>query len=296
MKLFPLLVGILSFCGIVEATAQPLSQRMTPQTGKFSGVDAASVRDMTTGVVTSVALSGNDVASGGIATLPDPGNGGAAGVPITPPDTRLAKLYATMPGGAFECSSGLIAPRLLITAGHCVYNNGFATDIQIIPGYNAGYQPPIGTFKASRIAAFTGWISGNDHAHDIGLIELDHPVPVNTPTFQTSAYINPCANGLDNLAYLKEYYDPEVWNPDRQAKAEGAMHACFNGMFWDYFPTHPGSSGSAAFLLNTNNVFAVTVAIQDPSQAYGFYAFLTQAKNCFLVTFFEQAACDVPLH
>src|SRR5262245_51948935 len=55
-----------------------------------------------------------------------------------PPYKGVGKLYFTEPGvGDFQCSASIIAKRLIVTAGHCMYGNGgWFTNWQFIPAFD----------------------------------------------------------------------------------------------------------------------------------------------------------------
>jgi V8-like Glu-specific endopeptidase len=68
----------------------------------------------------------------------------------------------------------LVAPRLVLTAGHCVYmadEGGWVSQIELIPGRNADVRP-YGSTISREFRSVTGWTNGNDSDFDYGAILL----------------------------------------------------------------------------------------------------------------------------
>jgi len=68
----------------------------------------------------------------------------------------------------------LVAPRLVLTAGHCVYmadEGGWASQIEVVPGRNADVRP-YGSVISRDLRSVTGWTNGNDSDVDYGAILL----------------------------------------------------------------------------------------------------------------------------
>ncbi|MCC6873918.1 MAG: serine protease [Sandaracinaceae bacterium] len=77
-------------------------------------------------------------------------------------------------GQSFIGTAWLIAPRVLITAGHCVYmhaHGGWARSIDVSPARN-GDSRPHGTVTATAFRSTRGWTEGRDREHDYGAILL----------------------------------------------------------------------------------------------------------------------------
>ncbi len=87
----------------------------------------------------------------------------------------IASLLITASTGAQYVGTGwLVAPRMLLTAGHCVYmadEGGWVTQIEVIPGRD-GTQRPFGSAIARDFRSVTGWTQDNDSDYDYGAIML----------------------------------------------------------------------------------------------------------------------------
>lgn len=60
------------------------------------------------------------------------------------PWSAIADLDITFPQGKRSCTGFLLGPRIVVTAGHCIYEHdleGWATQIEVTPGRNGTYEP-----------------------------------------------------------------------------------------------------------------------------------------------------------
>ena len=88
------------------------------------------------------------------------------------PFRAAGKLFFNEPGGSFVCSASLIAPGLVVTAGHCVANYGaaqFYSNWVFIPAYSNG-TAPYGKWKAANVAVMTSYFNGTDNCTQYGVI------------------------------------------------------------------------------------------------------------------------------
>jgi V8-like Glu-specific endopeptidase len=87
----------------------------------------------------------------------------------------ICSLLITANTGAQYVGTGwLVAPRLVLTAGHCVFmsdEGGWATQIEVIPGRNAA-ERPFGSAISRDLRSVTGWTQDNDSDYDYGAILL----------------------------------------------------------------------------------------------------------------------------
>ncbi len=74
----------------------------------------------------------------------------------------------------FYGTGWLVAPRTVITAGHCVFmhdNGGWAKSIEVIPGCN-GAAKPYNSGVSSNLRSVTGWTNSRNRDFDYGAIIL----------------------------------------------------------------------------------------------------------------------------
>lgn len=79
------------------------------------------------------------------------------------------------PDGVREVGTGwLAAPRLVVTAGHCVHqrnHGGWAVSIEVAPGRDGGASPH-GTFVSGVLRSVTGWVDDRRPSLDYGAVLL----------------------------------------------------------------------------------------------------------------------------
>jgi V8-like Glu-specific endopeptidase len=91
----------------------------------------------------------------------------------------------------------LVAPRTLMTAGHCVYLHdlgGWAKSIEVIPGLNEAARP-FGSFITSNLRSVNGWTNSKNRDYDYGAIIL----PQNSRPGDRTGYFG---FGVKSDAYL----------------------------------------------------------------------------------------------
>jgi len=87
------------------------------------------------------------------------------------PYSTCGKLFFSQGGNDFAGSASVVAPNVLLTAGHCVYNGGWSTNVAFYPSYPL---PPGTSFSYSYLAAWTAWTNNGTRAFDYGMIWIDN--------------------------------------------------------------------------------------------------------------------------
>jgi hypothetical protein len=113
---------------------------------------------------------------------PGPGRAGSEitaprGTPTASPfsgSPTTGVLFYTTGGKGHFCTASVVdstADDLALTAAHCVYSKGFATNIEYVPGYHAGKQP-YGAWPVSAITVTNGWKLSHDPDLDFAFLTL----------------------------------------------------------------------------------------------------------------------------
>jgi glutamyl endopeptidase len=91
------------------------------------------------------------------------------------PWRAICSLLITGSDGSGWIGTGwLVGPRILMTAGHCVYlhnNGGWAQQIEVVPGRHAA-ERPYGSVVATSFRSVRGWVQNRDRLYDYGAILL----------------------------------------------------------------------------------------------------------------------------
>lgn len=114
------------------------------------------------------------------------------------PWRAICSLKITAKDGSKWIGTGwLVAPRTVITAGHCVFlhdHGGWAKSIEVIPGLNDAARP-YGSGVSSNLRSVTGWTSSKNRDYDYGAIIL----PANSRPGDLTGYFG---FGVKTDAYL----------------------------------------------------------------------------------------------
>jgi V8-like Glu-specific endopeptidase len=101
--------------------------------------------------------------------------GNAVANPLAYPYTTCGKLFFTQGGSNFTGSAAVVAPNVLLTAGHCVYSGGWSSNVAFYPSYpKRAASDPYYRFNYSYEAAWTGWTQNGNRAYDYGLIWINN--------------------------------------------------------------------------------------------------------------------------
>ncbi|MEL6962846.1 MAG: hypothetical protein AAFO01_08830 [Pseudomonadota bacterium] len=141
------------------------------------------------------------------------------------PYSAAGKLFFSIPGeGDFVCSAGVLRPRLILTAGHCVHSgsdgvDGFFENFLFVPAFNEGAADFL-SWEAVALVVTGSWAtSGNTFPNraDFAIIEMRDQVIDGTQRrigeitgffgFQTNALI---PNHVKMLGYPQAFDGGEI--------------------------------------------------------------------------------------
>lgn len=247
-----------------------------PTQNRARAVGQAVVRDFRSNSTYRLPLQFSDEVESLEYTQP-PGNAVGIPVAIQPHDARIAVLLFTAPAGPKRCVGAVISRRLILTAGHCVFQSGtFVSTMEVVPGYQTGSEP---RYRAARLVAFNGWVDSAAQAHDIGLVELSSDLPTSIVPYHFAGFYPQCPVS-PVIPHQKRYYDPQLNAGTRQYRLDGQYIGCDYGRLVHLLPTSQGSSGSPSFSArNPNEIIAVVSA---RGNQFGYDARLTKGKFCFI--------------
>jgi V8-like Glu-specific endopeptidase len=94
--------------------------------------------------------------------------------PRANPYTTCGKLFFTQGGQNFSGSAAVVAPNVLLTAGHCVFKGGWSSNVAFYPSYpKRAVGDPAYRFTYSYEAAWTAWTQNSNRAYDYGFVWID---------------------------------------------------------------------------------------------------------------------------
>jgi len=151
-----------------------------------------------------------------------------------PWSTNASLLITARDGSQWVGTGWFIAPRTLVTAGHCVYiknsnvpgRDGWVKNIQVMPGRDAD-KLPFGMRTSTRFFSVQGWGDSGDENYDYGAIILSEPFPKDPGTIGFAVYTDEqLANMVANVAGYpadKEpdgslWYDKKKLHPRRRPR------------------------------------------------------------------------------
>jgi V8-like Glu-specific endopeptidase len=91
--------------------------------------------------------------------------------PLAYPYRVCGRIFFTQNGSGFSGSASLVAPNVLLTAGHCVHDNGhWSENMVFYPSYGSrATTDPFYKIACGRLGAKTTWVNNSDRAHDYGV-------------------------------------------------------------------------------------------------------------------------------
>lgn len=183
----------------------------------------------------------------------------------TSPWKYICALDIDAPFGRFIGTAWVVAPRTLITAGHCVFDQvqmgGWAREIYVTPGRDREIMP-FGTVRVSRFSTVDRWLEHQDKDFDMAALHLDAPLFGEGEGFQVGAF--PDAELRDFMINVSGYpgtpgNGQEQWWAKNRIRALTARR-----IFYDV-DTSGGQSGGPAYIFRDETSPPVVVGIH----AYG---------------------------
>lgn len=192
-----------------------------------------------------------------------------------PPWRWIVRLEITAATGNYRCSGFFAGPRIVATAGHCLYNyqfggNRWAGSVRVIPGKN-GTSEPFGsqTVTTSWIYSVDGWVNRADSRYDYGWILLpDDSLHDKVGSFGLGVFADAGLQGLlVNLAgYPGDKPSGTLWTHSDVIVGVTANQVSYR------IDTSAGQSGSPvwAFAAGVRQVVGIhTLAVGGPGCALG---------------------------
>lgn len=155
-----------------------------------------------------------------------------------------------------------VSPRLLITAGHCVYiknsgvpgRDGWVKKIAVMPGRN-GAALPYGLVTSTEFRSSKGWIENGDQTYDYGAIILPVPLGETTGVFGLGVYPDAelLATEVSISGYPGDKAEGTQWSDQRQIAQVSARKVFYAA------DTAGGQSGAPVFRIINGQHIGVAV-------------------------------------
>ena len=166
----------------------------------------------------------------------------------------------------FVGTGWFVAPRTLITAGHCVFDKrelgGWARTINIFPGRNGDRPVPLETTSSSSFSTTDRWLETQDPDYDYAAIHLDSDLGSQIGTFGIA--VLPDDELTDRLVNVSGYPLQPGFGKEQYFHANRVKALTARRLFYDV-DTMGGQSGSPVWAYEDGSEDPIVIGIH----AYG---------------------------
>lgn len=178
------------------------------------------------------------------------------------PWRKICALEINSKDGDSLIGTGWIAgPRLIITAGHCVFNktySGWMDSIDIIPGRD-GDSEPFGRYTSKTFCTMERWTNAGDENYDIGAIILSNDLDSRLGYFSFGYY--PDSNLSAQMVNISGY--PICIAGEEQMHHSNRICAVTDHKIYYDVDTEGGQSGSPVWFYPSNDTTPVVVGVHS---------------------------------
>lgn len=160
-------------------------------------------------------------------------------------------------------TGGLIAPNVVLTAGHCVYDSeeGWFQNISFIPGKNEEDSSPFGEAKATHLISFKRWVETAHDFFDMALIILDQDIGYHSGwgslAYRPLSYLQNKEIHLEGYAWVSD--DHPVENGRNLLGMSYTLKDVQSELFTYIHDTRGGQSGSNLFQMIDQMAYVIGV-------------------------------------
>jgi glutamyl endopeptidase len=162
-------------------------------------------------------------------------------------------------GKLFVGTGWFIGPKVLVTAGHCVYlhkEGGWASEIEVIPGLDKNDRP-FGSHVSTYFYSVEGWVKDRNSETDYAVIVLNKPIGDKTGWFGFG--------NLDDVELKKQIANISGYPLDLEKATKQYYHSrkltivSSRKVYYD-IDTYGGQSGSPVWLnIGENERIAIAI-------------------------------------
>jgi len=155
-------------------------------------------------------------------------------------------------GGDYIGTGWIAGPRLIVTAGHCLYHEGilggWASEVQVLPGHIDGTVGEV--YQAVRMETSLEWLYRGDENFDIGAIFLEEDISFEHGAFAVGTY--PDKFFQDRLVNISGY--PFTRYGDIQLHHENRINNVTRTKLYYDVDTEGGQSGSPIWIYENDDL------------------------------------------